>query len=76
MFDALFTLGFVGAVAVFISGFIWQSPPEARVSAPPASPAYYPVLGLLVLALAVVFGGAVLPGIHWDQVALWLRGEL
>lgn len=74
--DGVVSCGLVLSILLVISGMIWQSPPEVRQAKPETSPLYGPVLGALVLMLFVVLGSAILPGVHWDQVGAWLRGEL
>ena len=73
--------GLVLAVVLLVSGLVFRRPPDhAPRNVPPeqpvpASPLYGPVLGVLILALLVLLGSAILPGIHWDVLAAWLRGE-
>lgn len=74
--DGVVSCGLVFAIVLVVSGMIFRSPPAARQAVAPASPLYALVLGALVLVLFVVLGSAVLPGVHWDRVGMWLRGEL
>jgi hypothetical protein len=70
------------AVVLVVSGLVFRRPPDGRRPNVPAeqrlppSPLFGPVLGVLILALLVILGGAILPGIHWDALSAWLRGEL
>ena len=74
--------GLVLGVVLVVSGLVFRRPPDNSPRNIPAeqreprSPLYGPVLGLLILALVVILGGAILPGIHWDALFAWLRGEL
>lgn len=79
---SIVTCGFVLAAVLVVSGLVFRRPSDTVRPGAPAgpgvspSPLYAPVLGLLILALLVLLGGAILPGIHWDALAAWLRGDL
>jgi hypothetical protein len=78
----ILSCGLVLAVVLVVSGLVFRRPPDNALrnaqaeQREPSSPLFVPVLGILILALLVILGSAILPGIHWDALAAWLRGDL
>lgn len=70
MLDGFLSCGLVLALVLLASGFVFRSSPAARREQPQTSPSFYPVLGLLVAALLIVFGSHV----HWGELVALIGG--